>query len=740
MKRRHSLTALLLSLVIMRGQSVPKKQPYTTWSEYAGGAEGSQYSALKQITKTNVSRLEQAWFYSVPGPSSRFGYNPVIVDAVMYVLGTGDSIVALDAATGKQIWSHSTEGTPTDRGVNYWENKDRSDRRLIFAANSYLQEINARTGVTIPSFGNDGRVDLREGLGRDPNSIPNIQTGTPGHVFENLIILGSATSEAYGAPPGDIRAYDVLTGRTVWSFHTIPHPGEYGYETWPKEAWTYVGGVNTWGELAIDEKRGIGYFPLGSPTYDFYGADRIGADLFGDCLLALDLRTGKRLWHFQMVHHDLWDYDPTTGPKLLTVRHNGKMVDIVAQPTKQGFLYVFDRVSGQPLWPIEERPVPKSDVPGEQSWPTQPSPAKPPPFARQKFTVDDLNPYMDAGEQARFREILQNAGNEGVFTPPSSQHATIEVPGDDGGANWGNAAADPRTGMLYLRSGDGPELKNKMSLKAPLRTIQGGTPEQLGRVLYSQICEGCHGPDRRGVASPKQIGFDRFKNIVRVGEGEMPGFIDLSPQFLDAIAAYIANPAAAEGPLPVQGPLSGGGNAGGDRLPPPPGQVRYYGNYQNRLMANNGLPAISPPWTTLTAYDLNQGTIQWQTPLGIAPGLAAKGIRNTGAAKVSLAANRNGPVVTAGGLIFIGTWADRMVRAFDKDTGKMLWEKELEANPEGVPAVYEAGGRQYVVFCASGHLPDTAPGESFAWKAGKPEAQGYYVFALPRTVPAPNRK
>jgi quinoprotein glucose dehydrogenase len=326
--------ALLLALAIAHSASTPPKPPYTTWSDYGGSADSMQYSALKQINRTNVKRIELAWSYLAAGPSGRFGFNPVIVDGVMYVLGRDNAFVALDAASGKQIWSHAVEGNPTDRGINYWESQDRADRRLIFSANSYLQEINLRTGVTIPSFGKDGRVDLREGLGRDPKTIRNIQTGTPGRVFENLIVLGSAPGEGYGSHPGDLRAYDVLSGKLVWTFHTTPHPGEYGYDTWPKDAWTYIGGNNAWGEISIDEKRGIAYFPLGSPTYDFYGADRIGANLFGNCLLALDARTGKRLWHFQAVHHDLWDYDLATAPKLLTVRHNGKPVDIVAQATK----------------------------------------------------------------------------------------------------------------------------------------------------------------------------------------------------------------------------------------------------------------------------------------------------------------------------------------------------------------------------------------------------------------------
>jgi quinoprotein glucose dehydrogenase len=302
-----------------------------------------------------------------------------------------------------------------------WESKDRSDRRLIFAANSYLQEISVRTGVTINTFGNDGRVNLREGLNRDPKTIPAVATGSPGRVFENMVIVGTAPSEAYGAPPGYLRPYDVLTGKIVWTFHTVPHPGEYGYDTWPPDAWKYVGGANAWGEITVDEKRGIAYFPLGSPTMDFYGADRHGTNLFGDCLLALDVCTGKRIWHYQIIHHDLWDYEPTAAPKLLSVRHYGKMVDIVAMPAKDGFLYVFNRVTGEPLWPMEERPVAKSDVPGEESWPTQPFPTKPPAFARQRFTVDDINPYLDGADKALHPDHSPRYRYHGSVHPASSQ-------------------------------------------------------------------------------------------------------------------------------------------------------------------------------------------------------------------------------------------------------------------------------------------------------------------------------
>src|ERR1700722_9673316 len=396
---------------------VASGQTYKTWADYSGAADSSQYSALDRINRSNVSKLQLAWTYST-GDERKYSFNPLVVDNVMFVLAKNNSIVAIDAATGKEIWTHVSGPEIriiTNRGINYWESKDRSDRRLLFASNHFLRAIDARTGKDIPSFGTDGAVDLKQGLGRDPKTLSLVQSMSPGRVFEDLLILGSATNQGYGSAPGDIRAFDVRTGRVVWTFHTIPHPGEPGYETWPPEAWKKVGGANVWSELSLDEKRGIVYAPTASAKYNFYGVDRTGADLFADCLLALDARTGKHLWHFQMVHHDVWDYDAATAPKLLTIRHEGRTIDVVAEVSKQGFVWVFDRETGKPIWPIEERPVPVSDMPGEQTWPTQPFPLKPPPFARQTFTAGDLSPFLSAQDRARFRDEILSARNEGML-------------------------------------------------------------------------------------------------------------------------------------------------------------------------------------------------------------------------------------------------------------------------------------------------------------------------------------
>ena len=446
--------ALLIFVCVCATLASPADRSFATWSQYLGGADSSQYSSLKQINKSNVKRLEVAWMYPT-GPGT-YTFDPMVVDGVMYVLAQKNAIVALDAATGKELWVHPNVGAVGARGMNYWESKDKSDRRLFFINAGFLTAIDARTGQTINSFGDNGRTDLRIGLDRDPGRP--LQTSNPGRIFENLIITPlPAGNASYDSTPADIHAYDVVTGKLVWMFHVVPHPGEFGYDTWPPEAWKTVGGVHNWNEMTVDEKRGIAYIPLGTARYDFYGANRKGNDLFGNSLLALDARTGKRLWHYQLVHHDLWDYDLPVAPKLLTVKHDGKNVDVVAQATKFGFLYVFNRVTGEPLWPIEERPVPQSDVPGEWSSPTQPFPTKPPPFARQSFTAKDIDPFATEEEQSAIRELLQNSRNEGLFTPPSFR-GSISAPGHNGGANWGMVAVDPTKGFLYVISKEHPTL------------------------------------------------------------------------------------------------------------------------------------------------------------------------------------------------------------------------------------------------------------------------------------------
>jgi quinoprotein glucose dehydrogenase len=716
---------LFIGLLILQGlagaqASPPASAEYTSWSQYGGSADSAQYSSLSQINRKNVTQLKIAWRFPT-SDKSRYSFNPLQAHGLVYVMAQDNSIVALEAATGKQVWVRKTMPDVrliTNRGLNYWESSDGKDRRILFSEDNFLKELDARTGKQITAFGTDGKVDLRAGLGRDPNSIVLVQSTTPGRVFENLIILGSATNQEYESAPGDIRAYDILSGKLAWTFHTVPHPGEFGYDTWPKDAYKTVGGADAWGELSLDTARGVVYIPTGSAKYNFYGANRRGADLFADCLLALDARTGKRIWHYQMVHHDIWDYDDATGPKLLRVKHDGQDVDIVAEVSKQGFLWVFNRLNGKPLWPIEERPVPKSDMPGEETWPTQPFPVKPPPFSRQKFTADDLSPYIeDPQERARIRDEIQSARNEGLFTPPSTR-GTIQMPGNNGGANWGGSAVDPTNGTLYVVSKDLPALL-KLEPETSIPIPAAGSLAQQGLAVYQNKCQICHHADLKGqpptVPSLVNIGArlneKQVAATVTHGEGLMPAFAS-SKQDSDRLMAFLFSK------TPVTSATEGTRQA--------EEQPKRYRSGFGFMVTSSGLSPIAPPWSSLTAYDLNEGTIKWKIPLGEVPELAAKGIKNTGSHFPKL-----GPVVTAGGLIFTGT-RDGKVRALDEDNGRVLWEEQLPTGLEGIPAVFEANGKEYVVFCAAAQTSSKLLGTK-----GSPATQAhadngaYVAFALP---------
>lgn len=702
---------------------------------YLGAADSSGYSTLDQITRANVQQLALAWSYNA-GPT-RGRFQPLVVDGVMYVLGRENAIIALDARTGAVRWTYEHDPEDrrdiTDRGLNYWESRDRADRRLLFSAGNNLRAIDARTGKAIPAFGDKGRVDLRQGLDRDPDSVMQIGFNSPGRIFEDLLIIGGRPGEAYTSPPGYIRAYNVVTGALAWTFYTIPRPGEFGSDTWPKDVHEYIGATNVWGDTSLDEARGIVYLPTGSPVYDFYGSNRRGTNLFGNCLLALDARTGKRLWHYQTVHHDLWDYDNTSAPQLITVTHGGKKVDAVALAGKTGFLYVFDRVTGAPLWPIEERPVPPSDVPGEEAWPTQPVPTMPAPFAKQQFTERDISPFLSAAERAAVAKTLRESRNEGLFTPPSIR-GTVTMPGTNGGANWGSAAADPAQGKVYVISIEGPSIL-RLEQQPPPTGWQSGSPEQIGRRLYTQRCAACHGPNREGqptmnppipalVDVTARLQPADIKRVVLLGRNGMPA-VSLDNHDLNAVISFLANPAAGAPDWPTAPPAAGAAaghqaSAADVERPTPAskkGEVRYWSAYNN-------LPGFAPPSSTLTAYDLNTGLISWQVPLGDNPQLLAKGFTGTGA-------GAKGAVVTASGLIFIATY-DKTLRAFDKETGELVWSKALPVVPGGVATTYMLDGRQYIAIHGAGPRPEGGgPGAAAAVSTAPPADGSYLVFALP---------
>ena len=727
------------------------------WPGYSGGADNSRYFASRQIDKSNVTRLQVAWTY----PFGDTGSAPVVVRGVVYGRGRNGSLVAVDATTGKELWVRENMNGMTSRGMNYWESADGRDQRLIFAMNSLLQELDAKTGRPVMSFGTGGVVDLRAGIdGRDPATLGNIQSNTPGEVFENLIILGSATGEGYMSPPGDIRAYDVLTGKLAWTFHTVPRPGEFGYDTWPKDAWKYVGGVNNWGEMTVDAGRGIVYIPLGSPTYDFYGADRPGANLFGTSVVALEARTGKRLWHFQIVHHDLWDLDPSAAPQLTTIRHNGRDRDVVVISSKTTWLYVLDRVTGEPIWPIEERPVPQSDMPGEQSWPTQPYPTNPPPHGRQSFRVDDISPYLPAAEADAIRKRLAGARNQGLFTPISYAD-TMHMPTSNGGVLFGGMASEPR-GAVYVVSHDNPGILRLLRPGENAGRGGAGPPVPPGQALYQQNCESCHGSDRLGTdggvpllhasADPANniaAGAPRFdasaiRAAVTAGKGRMPAFPHLTPADIENLITLLTTapggrglagggrgrgggPAgsgappeliAGSGSVSVRGDAPGGRGRGS--LPPYPDGVPQYErpviNEYNTL-GNR----IAPPFTSIVKYDLNQPRIVWRIGFGDDPALAARGITGTGAPGLL-----NGILVTESGLVF-GAGGDSQIRAWDSDTGRQLWASRFGGNFVGSPAMYETAGRQYLLVTAASSAGGRGGGA--APPAGAP--LGWVAYALP---------
>jgi quinoprotein glucose dehydrogenase len=674
----------------------------TDWPHYAGGPESIRYSPLTEITPANVSSLHVAWTYDTGDAfsGSEMECQPVVAHGVLYATSPKLRVFALDAASGKPIWSFDPlEGERSFshsfriRGLMYRERGD--DRRLYFAARHWLWALDARSGRPLAGFGHGGRIDLRQGfLGRVPETL-SVGVNTPGVFFRDLLILGSIVPEGLPSAPGDIRAFDASTGRQVWSFHTIPHPGELGYSSWPKDAWKYTGGANAWAGVSLDEARGLVYAATGSASYDFYGANRVGDDLFANTILCLDAATGKRVWHFQAVRHDVWDRDFPAAPALITITRDGRSRDVVAQIGKNGRTYVLDRVTGEPIFPMQEVDAPASEVPGESLAPRQLLPLLPPPFTRQRFTEDLITTRTPAAHDAVRAQWLK-LSKRGEYDPPSLE-GTILFPGMDGGGEWGGVAFDPGSGLLYVNA-------NEMAwrLKLAERRPPDGQPTS-GKALYQSYCASCHRADLRGnppeFPSLVRIGdarsVDQVSAIVREGGGRMPAFEALHPAVRRAIVEYVMSGRS----LPV---------AAGQ---PTPFDLRYSLEGEARFKDPDGFPAITPPWGTLTAIDMNRATIAWQVPLGEIPG---SGLSGTGSE------NYGGPVVTRSGLVFIGaTVYDRKFHAFDARSGRLLWETPLPAAGNATPAVYEAAGRQFVAIAAGGGKWGAASGGS------------YVAFALP---------
>lgn len=697
------------------------------WPTYGGNHAGNRYSPLTQINTGNVKNLQVAWMYDAseqfagnepkPSRAMEIQCQPIVIDGILYATTPGLKAFALRAATGEPLWkfdpfTDKQARYRPNRGVMYWA--DGGDKRILYVAGPHLYALDAKTGKLIDSFGKNGKVDLHDGLETIPNrEIKDlaITSTTPGVIYKNTVVMGTTVSEYGDALPGHVRGYDVRTGRIAWTFHTVPQPGEFGYDTWPPEAYKKIGGANSWAGMVLDEKRGVVYLGTGSPSVDFYGGARQGMNLFSDCILALNAETGKMQWYYQTIHHDLWDNDLPCPPNLVRVKHNGKLVDAVAQTTKDGLVYVLDRDTGASLFPVEERPVPTDGVPGEHPWPTQKFPLKPLPFARQVYTeadLPDLTPEARAFAEKRFLETRR--GHK--YIPPSIEGTLLF--GISGGAEWGGNAADPE-GILYQNA-------NEMPWDLKMTDIASLTRESasLGNSLYLTNCSPCHGLDRKGSGQEypsllnidKKLPFKEILSVLETGRGRMPSFRHLPEKERTAIVAFLVNKEKETRLVKHEDDhsLSGPPAASEDDFPyvPP-----YSNNGMKKFKDPQGYPAIKPPWGTLNAIDLNTGEYVWRVPLGEFPELTKKGIPITGTE------NYGGPIVTAGGLVFIAGTKDERIRAFDKKTGRVVWEYQLPAGGFATPCTYMVNGKQYIVIAAGGAKNGHKPGGN------------YVAFALP---------
>jgi len=683
-----------------------QKDPYITWSHYNGDKMGSKYSALDQINRSNVKDLKVHWRYETEelneAPWSRIECNPLVLGDIIYLISPTVAVIALDVKTGSEIWRFDTDPVKKtlglNRGLAYWSDGDTT--RLFFAKGNYLYCLEANKGKLIITFGEEGKINLKDGLNREADN--RNKSTTPGVVFNDLYVLGATVGEGPGpAAPGYIRAFDVRTGATVWTFHTIPLPGEPGYETWPVDAWKEVGGANSWGGITLDEERGAIYCGTGSAAYDHWGGNRTGQNLYANCILALDVTTGEKLWHYQVVHHDIWDYDIPCAPNLVQVKKDGQLVDAVAQPTKMGHLFILDRDSGTPVFPVEEVEVPQSDIPGEKSWPTQPFPPESLRYSRQGFYPENITD-LTAEATAFVEQQIGNMKMGGLFRPPSRDSALI-MPQFNGGTDWGGAAYDHHRRKLYVNASNEAEWISMFETPKQEKISQ----YDLGAKIYRTQCTFCHGTENqlpgqgahsmlalRAIVAQRKA--EETLEVLRVGKGQMPVFDWLSGAEKKAIVAFLQDKGH-----DIQIDLSKISVNFASNIP-------WLATGHHPIKDNAGYPINKRPWGTLSAIDMDSGTIDWQVALGTYPALEAEGYEATGTF------NLGGPLVTAGGLIFIGATMDERFRAFDQETGEMLWEFQLDAGGYATPATFEIDGKQYVVIAAGGGgIPGTPPGNAY---------------------------
>ncbi len=707
------IICLIISCKKKEGSTILNDGNFTIWQHYLGDPGRSHYSTLEHINAQNVKNLELAWSYKSGGTEegriTQIQTNPLIIGDKLYGVNAAIELFALNAITGEELWKFSpsakdNSGLGLNRGLSYWPSSDADEEsRLFFPSGSRLYAVSAENGKPITSFGDNGSIDLRDGLGRPPEKL-SVVANTPGAIYQDLLVMGTRVGEGPGSSPGHIRAYNTVTGEIEWTFHTIPQPGEYGYDTWPAEAYKTVGGANSWAGIAMDTERGIAYIPTGSAAFDWYGGDRVGANLFANCLLALDAKTGERLWHFQMVRHDMWDRDLPAPPNLFDMEKDGETIPAVAQITKTGHVFIFNRVTGEPLFPIEEKEYPSSKLEGEQAFKTQPLPTKPAPFARQLLTENDLydpnrpafvDDFVDKDQNIDPPTVLEKfkgVTSNGQFIPIDTTGVML-YPGADGGAEWGGAAIDPRDGVMYVNS-------NEMAWIVRMKKVGGsdGTNANFGASLTQIHCARCHGGELQGLAGipelqnvKERFSADSIASIISNGKGAMPSMPNLADHEIAGITNFLLGMEQEKDHRVEESNID------------VPYAVAGFGRFKD----DRGFPVVKPPWGTLNALDLNSGEYLWQIPLGHEeafddPEYPVSGTENYG-----------GPVITSGGVLFIAATRDEKLRAFNMKTGELLWEDELPAGGYATPATYEVDGQQFLVIACGGGKMGTMSGDEY---------------------------
>ncbi|GAC1385388.1 MAG: hypothetical protein NVSMB45_14140 [Ginsengibacter sp.] len=720
MRNRQRLPNNILLILILYCYSCSRPQSdYNDWKYYGGTTENIHYSTLKEIDTNNVTGLQPVWTYhtgDLDQSNSQMQVNPIVINDVLFGVSPKLKLIAINAGTGKLQWSFdpfdttialqkrpSGFGINACRGVTYYADGD-SNKRIFYTAGSLMYCIDAVTGKPVNSFGQQGTIDLHNDLGRDVSQL-YVTSTTPGVIYRDMIIISTRVAEDAAAAPGHIRAYDVYSGKLKWIFHTIPYPGEPGYETWEdSEAYKHIGGANAWSGLTLDKQRGIVFAPIGSASFDFYGGKRLGQNLYANSVLALEAATGKRIWHFQTVHHDVWDRDPPTAPALVTIQKDGNIINAVVQVTKSGFIFLLDRYSGQPVFPVEEKQVPvNTDLVGEKLSPTQPFPTVFSPFVRQVLTEKDLNNLVPDSSYQDIKKRLASFNTGNMFNPPS-KNGTIIFPGFDGGAEWGGPSFDPSTGILYINASEMPWVLTMIPIQKSIKNAAEKISYGMeGKNIYSANCMSCHGTVRQGggnypaiLNANKKYTYDQFYDLLKNGRRMMPSFKQLSNEEKESLASFILNDTVSQKKVASVKPSK----------PDPYLDLPYATTGYNKFLTKEGYPAVMPPWGTLTAVDLKNGKVIWKDTLGDYPEFKAKGI-HTGTE------NYGGSVVTAGGLLFIAATKDEKLRAFNKATGKLLWEFKLPTAAFATPSVYQVNGKEFLVVACGGGKLGTKSGDAY---------------------------